>query len=65
MDEEHLRDFQASLALLGLIMRGTPMDDAADLAYEYADRMAKAKHSDADGIASIRPKRRRKEESDD
>jgi hypothetical protein len=53
-DRSNLRDLHAGLALVGLIMRKGVTDELADIAYEIADSMQKARDRHSAGIVSIK-----------
>jgi hypothetical protein len=60
MNDEDLRDLFAFGALIGLIMRGESILDTAYLSYKYADEVIENKYKSNDGIASVKPKPRKK-----
>lgn len=63
MNEDDLRDCFAMFAMNGLISRGRDemlMGDAlCKAAYDYADSMMEARKPKEEGIASVKPRRRR------
>jgi hypothetical protein len=58
--EDNLFDLYAGLAMLGLIMRGDPVDELADEAFRYAEDMIAVRNKLPEGgIAAIhKPKRK-------
>lgn len=53
-DRSNLRDLHAGFALIGLIMRKGVTDEIADIAYEVADSMQKARDRHSVGIVSVK-----------
>ena len=53
-DRSNLRDLHAGFALIGLIMRKGVTDEIADIAYEVADSMQKARDQHGVGIVSVK-----------
>ena len=53
-DRSNLRDLHAGFALVGLIMRKGVTDELAEVAYEVADSMQKARDRHGVGIISIK-----------
>ena len=53
-DRSNLRDLHAGFALIGLIMRKGVTDEIAEIAYEVADSMQKARDQHSVGIVSVK-----------
>jgi hypothetical protein len=53
-DRSNLRDLHAGFALLGLIMRKGVTDEIAEIAYEVADSMQRARDQHRVGIVSVK-----------
>jgi len=53
-DRSNLRDLHAGFALLGLIMRKGVTDEIAEIAYEVADSMQRARDQHSVGIVSVK-----------
>ena len=53
-DRSNLRDLHAGFALIGLIMRKGVTDEIADIAYEVADSMQRARDQHSVGIVSVK-----------
>jgi hypothetical protein len=53
-DRSNLRDLHAGFALIGLIMRKGVTDEIAEIAYEVADSMQKARDRHPVGIVSVK-----------
>jgi hypothetical protein len=56
-DKEHMRILFAGFAMLGLLSRGSVWDFKE--AWEIADGMIEAKDKNEEGIAAIKPKKRK------
>jgi hypothetical protein len=65
MNDEDLRDLFAFGALIGLVTRGESILDSGYLSYKYADELIENKYKAQDeGIASVKPKSRKKSVSE-
>ena len=53
-DRSNLRDLHAGFASIGLLMKGTHIDQVARLAYEIADAMQEERDQHGVGIVSIK-----------
>ena len=53
-DRSNLRDLHAGFALIGLIMRKGVTDEIAEIAYEVADAMQRARDQHGVGIVSVK-----------
>jgi hypothetical protein len=53
-DRSNLRDLHAGFALIGLIMRKGVTDEIAEIAYEVADSMQRARDQHSVGIVSVK-----------